>query len=110
MDTQKTIYEVTKVMPPFIFRFPKGEFSLRSMAIVHDLGYSSYFWSHAYNDYSGNVSKEEAYNNLIGHIHNGAIYLLHPSNSGNYEALNDFILEAKRLGYTFELVSNIKKD
>ncbi len=110
MDTQKTIYEVTKKMPPLIFRFPKGEFSLRSMAIVSDLGYSSYFWSHAYNDYSGDISKEEAYNTLIGHLHNGAIYLIHPSNKGNYEAMNDFIIEAKKQGYTFELVSNIKKD
>ena len=110
MDTQKTIYEVTKKMPPLIFRFPKGEFSERSLAIVNDLGYSCYFWSHAYNDYSGDISKEEAYNTLIGHLHNGAIYLIHPSNSGNYDAMNDFILEAKKLGYTFDLVSNIKKD
>ena len=110
MDTQKTIYEITKKMPPLIFRFPKGEFSLRSLAIVNDLGYSTYFWSHAYNDYSGNISKEVAYNSLIGHLHNGAIYLIHPSNLGNYEAMNDFIIEAIKQGYTFDLVSNIKKD
>ena len=110
MDTHKTIYEVTKKIPSLIFRFPKGEFSDRSLSIVHDLGFSTYFWSHAYNDYSGDVSKEVAYNNLVGHIHNGAIYLLHPNNKGNYEALNDFIIESKKQGYTFELVSNIKKD
>ena len=110
MDTHKIIYETTKKIPPLIFRFPKGEFSERTLSIISDLGYSTYFWSHAYNDYSGDVSKEEAYNNLVGHIHNGAIYLLHPNNKGNYEALNDFIIEAKKQGYTFELVSTIKKD
>ena len=110
MDTQKAIYEVTKKMPPLIFRFPKGEFSTRSLSIVNDLGYSTYFWSHAYNDYSGDISKEEAYNTLVGHLHHGAIYLIHPNNKGNFEAMNDFILEAKKQGYTFELVSNIKKD
>ena len=55
------------------------------------------------------VSKEAAYNNLISHLHQGAIYLLHPANKGNYEAMEDFILEAKRQGYSFELVSQIKK-
>lgn len=108
METHKAIYEVTKQMPPFIFRFPKGDFSIRSMAMVNDLGYRTYFWSHAYNDYGVDVSKEEAYNNLVSHLHNGAIYLLHPANKGNYEAMNDFIVEAKKLGYSFELVSHIK--
>lgn len=108
METQKAIYEVTQQMPPFIFRFPKGDFSERAMAMVKDLGYSTYFWSHAYDDYSQDVSKEYAYNNLVSHLHPGAIYLLHPANKGNYEAMHDFILEVKRLGYSFDLVSNIK--
>ncbi len=109
METQKAIYEVTKVMPPRIFRFPKGDYSLRSLYMVKDLGYSTYFWSHAYDDYSQDVSKEYAYNNLISHLHKGAIYLLHPSNQGNYEAMKDFIIEVKSQGYRFELVSQIKK-
>lgn len=108
MITHKTIYEVTHVIPPMIFRFPKGDFSIRSMAMVHDLGFRTYFWSHAYNDYGSDVLKEEAYNNLVTHLHNGAIYLLHPANKGNYEAMEDFILEAKKQGYSFGLVSEIK--
>ena len=39
--------------------------------------------------------------------HNGAIYLLHPKNKGNYEALDTFIKEMKKLGYRFDLVKNI---
>ncbi len=108
MITHKTIYEVTHVIPPMIFRFPKGDFSIRSMAMVHDLGFRTYFWSHAYNDYGSDVLKEEAYNNLVTHLHNGAIYLLHPANKGNYEAMEDFIVEAKKQGYSFGLVSEIK--
>ena len=108
MITHKTIYEVTHVIPPMIFRFPKGDFSIRSMAMVHDLGFRTYFWSHAYNDYGGDVLKEETYNNLVTHLHNGAIYLLHPANKGNYEAMEDFIVEAKKQGYSFGLVSEIK--
>lgn len=108
MDTQRAIYEVTKQNPPLIFRFPKGDFSTRSLAMVNDLGYRTYFWSHAYNDYGGDILKEEAYNNLVSHLHNGAIYLLHPANKGNYEVMDDFIIEAKKQGYSFELVSTIK--
>ena len=108
MITHKTIYEVTHVLPPLIFRFPKGDFSVRTLSMVHDLGFKTYFWSHAYNDYGNDVLKEEAYNNLVTHLHNGAIYLLHPANKGNYEAMEDFIIEAKKQGYSFGLVSEIK--
>ena len=43
----------------------------------------------------------------MDHYHNGAIYLLHPSNKGNWEALDDFIREMKRLGYRFDTVDHI---
>lgn len=108
MDTEKTIYEITQQKPARIFRFPSGEYSERALAIVHDLDYKTYFWSHAYMDYGADVSKEEAYNNLISHIHPGAIYLLHPSNSGNYEAMDSFIEECIAQGYRFDIVSNIE--
>lgn len=108
-DTQKAIYETTQVEPPMIFRFPKGEYSERSLAMVHDLGYQSVFWSHAYHDYGKDVAGQEAYNNLITHLHNGAIYLLHPSNKGNLDSLNDFIEEVKKQGYRFDVITSIKK-
>lgn len=106
-DTQKTIVEVTQTIPPKIFRFPSGDYSERALAIVSDMGYKTFFWSHAYNDYGGVVSKEESYNNLVTHLHPGAIYLLHPANKGNYEAMADFIIEAKKQGYRFDLVTNM---
>ena len=39
--------------------------------------------------------------------HNGAIYLIHPQNKGNYEAMDRFIKEMKRFGYSFGLVRDI---
>jgi len=44
---------------------------------------------------------------MIERIHNGAIYLIHPHNKGNYLALGDFIDEVINRGYTFDLVKNI---
>ena len=53
------------------------------------------------------LSKEEALNSMMKRYHNGAIYLIHPNNKGNYEALETFIVEMKKLGYKFDLVKNI---
>ncbi len=96
----------TKMDP--IYREPKGEYSYRSLQIMKDLGYKTYFWSIAYVDFQGDLSKEQAMQEMTSRVHNGAIYLLHPKNKGNYEALGDFIQKMKAQGYTFDLVKNIK--
>lgn len=106
-ETEKTYMEVTGEQMKKVFRFPKGGASERAMKIVSDLGYTNYFWSHAYYDYASDVSKEEALKTLIDHYHNGAIYLLHPSNKGNYEAMDTFIKQMKKEGYRFDTVDHI---
>ncbi len=89
------------------FRFPKGGFSERSLKMVSDLGYKSIFWSHAYYDYGEDISKEEALKSLLEHVHPGAIYLIHPSNRGNYEAIEDFIIDMHKQGYRFALLDDL---
>ena len=44
---------------------------------------------------------------MMEHYHNGAIYLLHPSNKGNYLAIADFIEAMQEEGYRFGLVNEI---
>lgn len=109
-ETEKTYLEVTGQPMKKIFRFPKGGSSERAMKLVQDLGYSNYFWSHAYYDYASDVSKREALKTLMDHYHEGAIYLLHPSNKGNYEAMDSFLKQMKDLGYTFKTVDTIRED
>lgn len=104
---EKTYLEVVGEPMEKIFRFPRGACSERALKMVHDLGYRTFFWSHAYYDYGSDVSKEEALDTMLAHYHNGAIYLLHPTNKGNYLALDDFIKEMKRLGYRFDTVDHI---
>ena len=106
-ETEKTYIEVVGKPMPKVFRFPKGGCSERTLKMVQDLGYRTFFWSHAYYDYAYDVSKEEALKTLKEHVHPGAIYLLHPSNKGNYEALEEFIIEMKKKGYTFDTVDHI---
>lgn len=106
-ETEKTYMQVTGQPMKKVFRFPKGGMSERALKITQDLGYSNYFWSHAYYDYANDVSKEEALKTLMDHYHNGAIYLLHPSNKGNYLAMDAFIKNMLALGYTFKTVDEI---
>ncbi len=101
-SVEKVYMEVTGKEMEKVFRFPKGESSERTLKIMQDLGYTTYFWSHAYYDYGAHVNYETAYTALTNYYHNGAIYLIHPSNEGNYLAMEDFIVEMLDLGYTFK--------
>jgi len=107
-ENEKVFKEITGVEMDKVYREPKGEYSYRSLQIVHDLGYKSYFWSADHYDFDYDVSKEKAFSELEKRYHNGAIYLLHPKNKGNYEAMDGFIKHMKNLGYTFGLVKDIQ--
>ena len=104
---EEAFKSVTGVRIDPIYREPRGEYSLRSLQIMKDLGYKTYFWSVAYVDFKEDLSKEKAMEELTSRVHNGAIYLIHPKNKGNYEAMDSFIKKMKSEGYTFDLVKNI---
>lgn len=104
---EKSYMDVLKQKMPKYFRFPKGGSSIRSLKMVSDLGYKTIFWSHAYYDFASDVSGEAALKTMMDHYHPGAIYMLHPSNKGNYLALEAFITQMKQLGYRFALVDEI---
>jgi peptidoglycan-N-acetylmuramic acid deacetylase len=107
-DLEDAFYQTTGAYMDKIYREPKGEWSERSLAILKDLGYKTFFYSADYLDWNGEVSKEYAYNELMKRYHNGAIYLIHPQNKGNYLALDSFIKELKSRGYSFGLVRDIE--
>lgn len=107
-SVEDAFYSVTGKKMDKVYREPRGDWSFRSLAIMKDLGYKSYFWSADYLDWDGTVTKEYAFKELKKRVHNGAIYLIHPKNKGNYEALELFIKAMKQEGYTFDLVKNIK--
>lgn len=106
-ETEKAFYKITGKEMDKIYREPRGEWSFRDLQIMKDLGYRTYFYSANHNDFSGTLSKEQALSELTKRYHNGAIYLIHPNNKGNYEALEPFIIEMKKQGFSFDLVKNI---
>ena len=85
------------------FRFPKGEFSERSLQIVKDLGYKSVFWSFAYADWDPDNQTEEnqAFTHICESTHPGAIFLLHAISKTNADILGKVIDDVKKQGYTF---------
>ncbi len=107
-DVEKAYFEITKKEIDKVYREPRGEWSFRDLKIMQDLGYKTYFYSANYNDFSGVLTKEKALSEMLKRYHNGAIYLIHPNNKGNYEALDSFIREMKKQGFKFDLVKNIK--
>ena len=88
-------YEMT------LFRFPRGEYSSRALAVVRDLGYKSVFWSFAYVDWKtdSQPDKNAAKQKILSKTHNGAIILLHAVSSTNAEILGDVIDSVREKGY-----------
>lgn len=96
-------------MDPYL-RPPKGEYSCRTLAITHDLGYKTIFWSMAYVDYD--VNKQPGADYVIEHFnkyhHNGAIVLMHNVSSSNAEALETVINNLKNAGYRFTSLNELR--
>jgi peptidoglycan-N-acetylmuramic acid deacetylase len=92
-------YEMT------LFRFPEGEFSAQSLAVLQSLGYESVFWSFAYMDWDtdNQPSYDKALNSVINGNHNGAIFLLHAISSANAAILPEAIDQFRQMGYNLAL-------
>lgn len=106
-DVEDAFYQVTGTPLDKVYREPRGEYSERTLKIMQSMGYKTIFWSADYYDFAYDVSASTALNNYMQRYHNGAIFLIHPSNKGNYEAMDTFVKNLKKLGYTFGLVKDI---
>ncbi len=92
------------------FRFPAGEYNESSLELISSLGYSSVFWSVAYDDWDTSKvrGKDYAIEKVMSRLHPGAIILLHSVSKDNAEALGDIIDQARAEGYRFESISGYK--
>lgn len=92
-----------------IFRFPEGKYSMRTLKLLNENGYTSVFWSMAYDDWdnSRQMDPECAKEKLLSTTHDGAILLLHPTSSTNARILGDLIREWKNMGYSFGSLKDI---
>lgn len=95
---------------PF-YRPPEGQFDSKSLAVVKKLGYTTLFWSLAYQDWNHSNSTEFVLKEVSKNIHNGAIILMHTVSEANALALEKVIINLKQDGYVFgnvyDLLGNI---
>ena len=86
------------------FRFPAGEYNESALELISSLGYSSVFWSVAYDDWDTTKvrGKDYAVEKVMSRLHPGAVILLHSVSKDNAEALGEIIDKARSEGYRFE--------
>ncbi len=86
------------------FRFPAGEYNESALELIHSLGYSSVFWSVAYDDWDTSKVRGKDYTieKVMSRLHPGAVILLHSVSRDNAEALSEIIDRARAEGYRFE--------
>ena len=86
-----------------IYRPPQGKYSEANLSHAKALGYTTVFWSLAYEDWdnANQPNPDRALQKLNSRIHNGAIVLLHSTSKTNAEILGRLIDDWRAMGYTF---------
>lgn len=92
------------------FRFPAGEYNESALDLVASLGYTSVFWSVAYNDWNVKQvkGKDYAVKTVGERLHPGAVILLHSVSKDNAAALGEIIDNARSEGYVFKALTDYK--
>lgn len=93
------------------FRFPEGKYSIEALKCVQKLGYTTVFWSFAYDDWDNGRQPDtkKAIKKVLDNTHNGAIMLFHPTSSTNAEIFPILIKEWKNMGYSFGTLDELTK-
>jgi peptidoglycan-N-acetylmuramic acid deacetylase len=89
-----------------LFRFPEGAFSEQALGLIQSTGYTSVFWSYAYNDWNPDSQMEPALalQKALDGAHNGCIYLFHTVGRTNSLILGDLIDGLREQGYQLALI------
>ena len=95
------VCEVTGRNIDHYFRPPEGTFDRKSLENVKKLGYETVFWSIAYVDWHQDkeFGRDYVLKNVINHLHDGAICLMHIVSHDNANYLSDVIKEIRNNGY-----------
>ncbi|MDO5689487.1 MAG: cell wall-binding repeat-containing protein [Tissierellia bacterium] len=96
--------KLSKYMRP-----PYGDYSERTLAILHELGYVPVQWSFGYHDWDVNdqPSYAQAIDQIIRQLHDGSILLLHTVSNTNVAIMPDLIDRIQTAGYQIETLDKI---
>lgn len=108
---KEQVTQVTGQQEMRYLRPPRGIFSDRTLAASKALGYTSVFWSAAYNDWNTNAQKgwKYAHDKVMAHLHPGAVILLHSVSKDNADALAQIIDDARKQGYEFKSLHELQQ-
>ena len=108
-DVAQYFYEKTGYEIDPYFRTPTGSYTKRVMQMIKDAGYTTLFWSLAYDDYDQNNQPAPGF--IIDHFqkfhHNGAVILMHNDSSSNERDLDEVLTYLEGEGYRFGLLDEI---
>lgn len=110
IQVENEVFKLTGQLQMNYLRPPRGIFDEQSLAISKQLGYTNVFWSIAYKDWETNSQKgaDYAYNKVITQLHPGGVILLHTVSKDNKDALARIIDEARKQGYEFKSLDQMK--
>ena len=102
-DLETLFYEQTGKRIAKFFRPPEGTFSEMLLRYAQQCGYTTVFWSFAYQDwYNDNQpSVESAFDTIISRTHPGEIALLHLTSKTNAEVLDAVLTKWEEMNYRF---------
>lgn len=104
------VAKVTGQKEMHYLRPPRGIFNEKTLAVSTKSGYTNVFWSIAYKDWDINDQKgwRYAYDKVVSQLHPGSVILLHSVSRDNAEALGHIIDEARKQGYEFKSLDQLK--
>lgn len=107
---QEKVLHLTGQKEMHFERPPRGIFSEKTLAVSKELGYTTVFWSIAYQDWNPKQQKgwNHAYQKVMSQLHPGAVILLHSVSKDNAEALAKIIDDARQQGYEFKSLEQLK--
>ena len=102
-DVAEAYQQVVGSPMPHYYRPPRGVYAEDNLAMAQALGYRTVFWSLAYVDWKQDEqpTKAEAFDKLLGRVHNGAVVLLHSTSATNAEILDELLTRWEEMGYRF---------
>lgn len=111
LSFDKELFALTGITRTGIVRPPEGVYSEQTLRVANRLGYQHIFWSMAIVDWHEDRrrGKEVVTKELVDQLHPGAIILLHTVTQDNSDALPLFIEEAKKRGYHFGELEELRK-
>ncbi len=95
--------------PIDLFRPPHGRFNQHVLAIAHELGYTTVFWSDSPDDVK-DISPDLVVARVVAYAQPGGIVLMHSGQYRTVEALPVIIDRLRAEGYTFVTVSQLIRD